>query len=261
MELRHAIGYLASKDLTIDGVDAEHVFICSSDVIDRSGEIIDQAGWMLDDFRANPVMLACHLHRLSDGRPPVIGSWGFMDVRKNVATAKGTLPAALVGGANFARDTELGKEYGSLYDARHMRAVSVGFYSHSGERRKINGKSVYVHTRCELIEVSAVAVGCNQEALSQLRQLGLADDKAADVIEQISALKGEFETLRSDVLAVLRDGLAEISEQLTLAPEMAEGDASQHARAADGSSSSSGDERPRAKVLPEVKSLMERCGY
>ena len=161
---------------------AEKWFACSSEVVDRSGEIIEQTGWRLDRFRANPVMLAAHQHRLADGKSPVIGNWPHMAVESGVPLGESGTGTALVGGAVFARKTELGKEYGDLYDDDFMRAVSVGFQPIDGERRMVGGERVYVHTAQELIEVSAVAVGCNQEALSRLRALGY--EAAAATTEQ-----------------------------------------------------------------------------
>lgn len=139
-----------------DDYDIE--FICSTSVIDRADEVIEQDGWELDNFKTNPVFLAQHRHVTDSGRSTVLGS--FMQI--------GVTGGALVGRVKFA-DTELGREYKSLYRDKHMRAVSVGFMPKAGENRSGDkGRKVYHHTRQELYEVSAVAVGCNQEALARL---------------------------------------------------------------------------------------------
>ena len=111
-ETRYVLGYVA-KDLSVPkAAGCDKLFVCSTQVIDRTAEVIEQRGWELGRFGANPVMLACHMHRLADGRSPVIGSWPYMEVLDDAKVA-GAGKTALVGGAKFAA-TELGKEYKSL---------------------------------------------------------------------------------------------------------------------------------------------------
>lgn len=146
------------KSIGKEGDDYDIKFVCSTDVVDRSDEVIEQDGWELANFQKNPVFLAAHMHRLADGRSPVIGSF----------TSVGVTEGKLEGTVRFA-DTELGREYKTLYTDKHMRAVSVGFQPKAGEtRRDDDGQKRYHHTKQELYETSAVAVGCNQEALSRL---------------------------------------------------------------------------------------------
>ncbi|MFB3893230.1 MAG: HK97 family phage prohead protease [Phycisphaerae bacterium] len=179
------------------GADFDAEFVCSTDATDRADEIIHQDGWQLDNFRKNPVFLAAHQHRLADGRSPVIGS--FTDSTGKVTI--GLEKDGLVGKVRFA-DTELGREYKSLYKDGHMRAVSVGFQPLKGEYRDTGkaGAKQYHHTSQELYEVSAVAVGCNQEALARLRALGLEEtgrDRGDQ--EDLKAIKTSLLSLQKSI--------------------------------------------------------------
>jgi len=63
--------------------------------------------------------------------------------------------------------TELAREYWDLYSNKIQKAFSVGFIPIEGERRNVEGKWIFVHTKVELIEVSCVAVPSNRQALSR----------------------------------------------------------------------------------------------
>jgi hypothetical protein len=173
-----------------DGTNCDILATCSTAVLDRDREVIHQDGWQLERFRDYPVMLAGHQHRLSNGRPSVIGAWPYMDN-----------PQDLEGGACFS-STDLAKDYKTLYvDDRHMKAVSVGFLSLRGEyvRDAATGVNIYHHRECELIEVSAVAVGANQEALVRL---GIAQEQE-ELAELLKTLG--IDSLAKDVTQLRRD--------------------------------------------------------
>jgi HK97 family phage prohead protease len=166
-----------------EGYDIEAV--ASNAAIDRDGEIIDPGAWgkHLPTYRSNPVILAAHMHRLGDGRSPVIGSAREIDVRDG----------ALVMRVRFA-NTELGREYKTLYADGDMRAFSVGFIARAEEPRQIEGKRINTITEAELLEVSAVAVPANPEALSRSRAAAFGDDQAEAILaalrDQVAELKG-----------------------------------------------------------------------
>ena len=181
--------------------------VASTGVIDRADEVIDPGAWdgTLKVYRDNPVMLACHQHRLITGSSPVIGSAPDMDV---VNRELGFHPL-------FA-GTPLGREYGQLYDEGHMRAFSVGFIPKKGETRDIGGKRIYVHTEVELLEVSAVPVPANPEALARARAaalaLGAADPEAvqSEIRNLKSELEARFKALETAFKAAFMDGLDEL---------------------------------------------------
>jgi HK97 family phage prohead protease len=158
---KEIFGYVKAVGEEGRGWDIE--VVCSTDAEDRDGEIIDQAGWQLDAFRQNPVFLAAHQHRLTDGRSAVIGSFKQIGIVPNVG---------LVGRITFA-NTSLGQEYKTLYRDGHQSAVSVGFLPLEQERiPQSQGKAKTRHVKAELLEVSAVAVGSNRGSLTTVREIG-----------------------------------------------------------------------------------------
>lgn len=150
--------------------DGKLTAVASSEAIDRDGEIILASAWgNLDRFKANPVILAAHTHRSSDGSPTIIGSANSIEV------AKGELSFEMT----FAR-TPLAQQWAQLYEDGHARSFSVGFIPMDGEFRQVpcddrrrrrdaqgDMQNVYVHTRVELLEISCVAVPANPEALAR----------------------------------------------------------------------------------------------
>ena len=148
--------------------------VASTGTFDRDNEIIEPEAWRksLDRFRANPVILSAHQHRLSSGSSPVIGS----------AVEIGIQSGGVLGFRMKFAGTPLGKEFEQLYREKHMRAFSVGFIPVKGEPRQVEGRAakVYVHTEVELLEISAVPVPANPEALARMRAAAAAglDDEA-----------------------------------------------------------------------------------
>jgi hypothetical protein len=132
--------------------------VISSGEIDRDGEIIDpvgiEAAW--PGFMKNPVLIAAHQHRLSDGKSPVIGK---------------VLHGKRVGNEFIAEvqfsTTPLAEEYWTLYKDKTQRAFSIGFVGKKFEMRLVGGQRIKVWTQIELLELSAVAVPSNRDALSK----------------------------------------------------------------------------------------------
>lgn len=143
--------------------DGHLTAVASNATLDRDGEVILPSAFTrhLDVYRANPVILAAHVHRGYEGTPTIIGS----------ATRIEAADEALMFEMTFAR-TPLAQQWQSLYEDGHARAFSVGFIPLDGEWRdppSSNGKAgaVYVHTEVELLEISAVAVPANRDALAR----------------------------------------------------------------------------------------------
>lgn len=163
-KIKHLFAYISDEENAINEQDKSIEFIVSTDKLDRHNDIVE-AQAVLDaikrpgEFSANPVALACHLHRLSDGMPPAIGSW-------DVESAKATKHKVSMR-LHFAIDTKLGEEYWKLYSKRHMRAVSIGFHIIDDHEVNEGGVRYWVITKIELYEISAVAVGANPDALSR----------------------------------------------------------------------------------------------
>ena len=166
--------------------------VASTAALDRDGEIIDPAAWEagLAAYRANPVLMACHQHRLPSGSSPVIGH------ATEIAVQGGELRFA----GQFAR-TALGQEYKTLYADRDMRAFSVGFVPQQGGSRELAGpdgkkRTTYVHTRCDLLEISCVPVPSNPEALARMRAAaaGEAEIRPPELTPELKAFIEELKT-------------------------------------------------------------------
>lgn len=125
----------------------EKLFIASDDVEDRQGEIIDQNGWDLSNFKKNPVVMWAHNY----DEPPigVAESLGFktIDGKKK-----------LVYRPVLHRKTPMSNYIADLVDAGIIKASSVGFKPGEMEENK--------YTKAELLEISLVGVPANQNALA-----------------------------------------------------------------------------------------------
>lgn len=133
------------------------VGIASTEVIDRYGDIVKQDGWILDNFKKNPVMLWAHnYHDLPIAK--------IVDV--NVSDGKLTFKA------QFPKPglNELADKIFELFKDGVLNAFSVGFIPVEYEPNEHGG---YTYTKQELLEISAVTVPANQEALAMaLKSIG-----------------------------------------------------------------------------------------
>jgi len=123
----------------------------STEVLDRDKEIIKTDGWELDNFRKNPVILLSHEYR----QPP-IGKALWVKKDKNGLKFK----------AQFAK-TQVAEEVFQLYKDGFMRAFSVGFIPkewEEGDPEDEKGPR-RIYTKQELLEISAVSVPSNPDAL------------------------------------------------------------------------------------------------
>lgn len=134
----------------------EFEVIISTADMDRQGEIVDQNGWQLDRYLANPVVLWAHDY---SSLPIGVCESLTKDANGNLV-AKGKFAPAE---ANpFAQQVR------KLYDAKMVRATSVGFIP-------LDFDGANKITKAELLEFSFVPVPANPFALSlrQVKELGL----------------------------------------------------------------------------------------
>jgi hypothetical protein len=136
-------------------------FIASSEAVDRYDEILTADGWQLENYRRNPVFQNAHQ---------------YGDILFTLGKALTTEVRSIAGRQVLFQRVEFATDinpiariaYG-LYRGKFLNAVSVGFIplrwenggAEAGYRRK--------YLEQELIEVSAVGIPANPEAL----QLGL----------------------------------------------------------------------------------------
>ena len=137
-------------------------FVMSDESVDRTGDIIRAKGWMLDDFKKNPVALFGHAHDKPIGVWEDVKVMGKKLVGRLRLAEKGTSPEI---------DT-----IRSLIEQRILKAVSVGFQALEGKPLKEKGGG-FEFTKQALHECSLVAVPCNQNALSIAKSFGANPDK------------------------------------------------------------------------------------
>lgn len=152
-QLIHGVLYAKAFDVRTRSVEA----VLSSETIDGHGDIIDQASWRLARYQQNPVVL--HMHSRYD----VIGH------AQNVRVDGGQLQGRIV----FAT-TKLAEEVATLFRDGAMRAFSVGFRpGRILEETTAAGRKVERLLDCELLEVSAVSIPSNPDAIVKYKSLGL----------------------------------------------------------------------------------------
>jgi hypothetical protein len=164
-------------------------FVASTATLDRYHEIIEPAGWRLDSYRSNPVFQNAHnygdilftLGKALTTEVRTVGSTQALCQRIQFATEVN--PVARIA-------------YG-LYKGGFLNAVSVGFIPLRWEDQPASSEAAggrcprrrYVEQ--ELLEVSAVAIPANPDALALGVKSGAvekADLRAA--VELLSALVG-----------------------------------------------------------------------
>jgi HK97 family phage prohead protease len=178
----------ATKSPAIDAEKRQIRFLASTPDVDRDGDRILPTAFEkhLPGFMQNPVFLAGHQHKLSDGTPSVIGK-----IVRAWVDAKVGLWIIV----EFAT-SELAEKYWQLYREGFMRAVSVGFVLLKSHLENINGENVQTFDEVELIEVSGVAVPSNRGALARSKANKLAfveekkDEKILEEIRQDYARQG-----------------------------------------------------------------------
>lgn len=139
--------------------------IASTDSVDRMGEIIDQSGWDLENFKSNPVLLWAH-----DDKTPRIGT------AKAIRIEKANGKSALMFEPKFNEATELSRAIKEIFE-EEGGTFSVGFIP-----MEMDGNTF---TKAELLEISAVNVPANADARTlaykSLITKGISKDIAAEV--------------------------------------------------------------------------------
>lgn len=138
--------------------EAEFIsFVCSDATVDRAGDSIDANGWMLENFKNNPVALWAHN---SDQMP--VGKWVEVYVKDN--QLKGVLQ---FGSGEFAQEVK------QAYKEGLLNAVSVGFNPKEWQFNEERGFMAIDFFKQELLEISPVPVPCHPGALAESRSKGL----------------------------------------------------------------------------------------
>ena len=130
----------------------EVTFVLSTDDVDRHGDVVSGDGWRLEAYLRNPVLLWAQ-----DYHHPAIGR----------ALSLWTEPRRLMARIEFA-PSAFAQEVAALYAHGFQWGVSVGFRPIRWEERRDVRTGAYLGLRYleqELLEVSAVPVPANREAL------------------------------------------------------------------------------------------------
>lgn len=137
--------------------------IGSTDAVDRYGESVDQESWQLDNYKKNPVILWAHNLSFGEDRPPIGRA-----VKVEVVKGKG-----LVFDIQFDMADPFAADIFRKFKEKFLNAFSVGFISHKVERSDEPGTPPVLKDN-ELLELSAVPVPANPEALQALRARSFA---------------------------------------------------------------------------------------
>ena len=150
----------ASSAQPVDGTRIVR-YVFSDDTVDLAGDTIQQDGWVLDDFEANPVALFSH----ASWDPP-IGRASNVAVKKN----------KLIGDIEYA-EAEVYPFADTIYrlvKGGFIKAVSVGFLPIDYEFVKDAARPYGLNfLRQKLLEISNCSVPCNPNALAEARSAGI----------------------------------------------------------------------------------------
>lgn len=148
-------GGLHCEVLAVDGGDPVMDFIASDGSIDRYNEVIQPAGWQLDNFRANPVIPDCHNY---SSISKILGR------AKSVQVKEVSGRQALVNRVAFCTDNPMGNLAYKMAKAGFIRSQSVGFIPLEWQNGIGKDQPDRTYTKTELLEISLVVVPANPGA-------------------------------------------------------------------------------------------------
>lgn len=179
--------------------------VVSTESEDRDGDIIRQAGWVLDSFQRHPVLLADHNYYSIRAQ---IGEWEGMAVKGK--SLRG-VARYYVGEGNPDAD------WAYQLAVKGRAAYSVGFIPKDYADRKDGG---YEFTRQELLEVSHVTVPSNPDALQMMAKRAalisraLVEGSEVKVGRVLSAANESVLRSVVDTLDGTADAIEKVLEQL-----------------------------------------------
>jgi HK97 family phage prohead protease len=139
---------------------------------DRYGDIVGDAshptlGWMMDDFKKNPIALFNHQSSFP------IGTWKDLHVKDGAL--RGRLVMAPKGSSSRIDELK------ALLSAGVLKGISVGFIPVEQKPRDTGG---YNFLRQKLVEASLVSVPANPSALLTAKALGVSRQTIAMIFNQ-----------------------------------------------------------------------------
>lgn len=182
----------------------EFTAVASSSVVDRQGEIIEQTGWDLKNFKQNPIMLWMHDHTKPLGKATRV--WLDRTGPKPILKFKGVISDA----------TEWGRAAKQLIEEGILNSFSVGFRAMDIDDNTI--------TKAELYEISLVTVPANPEAriiaAKSLKEAGISDDITKEYeVSEVELLRAKVNELEDTVKKVQFDAESAVKGLQHLAPQ------------------------------------------
>lgn len=167
--------------LSYDEESRSGEIVASDNTVDRYGDTIEAAGWKLDSYQKNPVMLIDHSYSVND----IVGQCApRIEGNRLIARFQLDDPASNRQASIVA----------NLIKNRSLRAVSVGFRALAYERI-IDSEGAWTggfnYTSQELLEISWVAVPANPNAVMAVdpeERAASSDDVNAEVLIAAKAL-------------------------------------------------------------------------
>lgn len=161
-------------------------FTASDDTVDRYDEVIDAKGWDLTNYKRNPVFQNSHKY----------GDIAFTLGKSLVTEVRGN---ALVQRIEFAVEINpMAKLAYELYRGGFLNAVSVGFIPLEWQDGGGANKFARKFLKQELLELSAVSIPANPNALQNAVKSGAVDKgdlrDLAEFLKQFCSTKAEAES-------------------------------------------------------------------
>lgn len=147
--------------------------VASTPVIDREGEVIEQEGWDLKNYKKNPVLL--WMHNIREVRPP-IGKVVKLWIEGSGKRAK------LMFSPKFDLQDPFASDIFRKFKEGFLNTFSVGFMPIEQEDN--------IYKAQELLEISAVPVPANPQAQVQLRNAGMETTCFSDICKELGSESG-----------------------------------------------------------------------
>ncbi|MTI49462.1 MAG: hypothetical protein FH761_16640 [Firmicutes bacterium] len=148
-------------------------FIASTENTDRDDDIIEVAGWELEEYKKNPVFLDFHdwfkapLGKCINIIKDITAKQLIMDIKFP------TIDELSSDGKNISEHAKYIDTIYMMYKNKYMNAVSVGFEPIEAEQRDPNNMfSGNKFKKQTLLELSAVSIPANADAVAIMRSKG-----------------------------------------------------------------------------------------
>jgi len=145
---------MKTRKIQIRKNENKFTFVLSTDKVARDGEVWTRDGWDFSNFENNPIFLADH----EDTVENVVGKVENLRFESD----------GLIGDVVFAdEENPKAKVIKRLYESGFLNSVSVRVFPKKGEYREVGKEQVWHLLEKELLEVSAVALPADPNALLQ----------------------------------------------------------------------------------------------